>query len=524
MYRHRASRFRTLHPGLGPSRWQRLQQRSGIVLLLLAGLLTAAMLFFAPRYYMMDQLGTAQQAYMEAHWVDFEAVERHWKSLPILHSIQRGDEEDVRRFLGDQPLVVALLDRFEGRHLWIREGDRLVPPGDPAQAQQYLGWMTHAEMAQRFEWNPPREQDPDFGKVATVVLLSDRWLVIKRWRPGTPEVERELSIALGPRPALRMGLLRESDAMRSRDLKPQPWGAQPYLQADPQRLVALPQGSITKTNAFGEGWSLGGVAFDDDQAAFRRTLKSQRRLVTGAALFVGLAMLLGLWLRHRTRRKSELDADRMASMTHSLKTPLAILKFRCDSLRLGRLSPERADEELLKIGEEVDHLTTIIETGLRVIRGGGASGPHGLATPDWIREVVEDLRPGFEVEGRPLEIRLAGSPGRAPLPSLRSALLTLVENALTHGGGRVTLESWRTRRRLCIQVSDEGEGLEPHQVKALGKPFQRLRSKGKEGFLREGQGLGLSLLVQVAEQEGWGLSFTSAPGEGFSALLEVPAA
>lgn len=523
MPRHRTSRFRVLHPGFGTSRWQRLQQQSGIVLLVLAGLLTAGVLYFAPRYYLMDQIGSAQQAYMEAHWVDFEAVERHWKSLPILHSIQRGDEEDVRRFLGDQPLVVALLDRFEGRHLWVREGDHLVPPRDPAQIQQYLGWMTHAEMAQRFEWNPPREQDPDFGKVATVVLLSDRWLVIKRWRPGAPEVERELGIALGPRRALRMGLLRESDATRG-DLKPQPWGAEPNLQADPQRLIVLPLGSITKTNAFGEGWSLGGVAFDNDQASFRRTLKSQRRMVSGVALSVGLAMLLGLWLRHRTRRKAELDADRMASMTHSLKTPLAILKFRCDSLRLGRLSPERADEELLKIGEEVDHLTTIIETGLRVIRGGGASGPHGLATPAWIRDVVEDLRPGFEVEGRPLEIQLAEASGRAPLPSLRSALLTLVENALTHGRGRVTLESWRTRRRLCLKITDEGDGLELHQLKALGKPFQRLRSKGKEGFLREGQGLGLSLLVQVAEQEGWGLSFTSAPGEGLSALLEVPVA
>lgn len=523
MHRHRASRFRTLHPGLGPSRWQRLQQRSGIVLLLLAGLVTAALVYFAPRYYLQEQFSNASQAYADAHWTDFEAVERHWKSLPILQSVRRGDEPDVRRFLADQPLVVALLDRFEGRHLWVRTGDHLSPTSNPALAQQYLGWMTHAETAQRFEWNPPKEQDPDFGKVATLVLLSDRWLVIKRWRLGTPEVERELGISLSPRRALRVGLLRESDLSR-KDLKAEPWGAQPNLQADPQRLVAYPLSATTKSNAFGDGWLLAGIGFDDEQAAFRRTLKQQRRMISGVTLFGGFAMLLGLWLRHRTRRKAELDADRMASMTHSLKTPLAILKFRCDSLRLGRLSPERADEELLKIGEEVDHLTTIIETGLRVIRGGGASGPHGLATPDWIREVVEDLRPGFEVEGRPLEIRLAETPGRAPLPSLRSALLTLVENALTHGGGRVTLESWRTRRCLCIQVSDEGKGLEPHQVKALGKPFQRLRSKGKEGFLREGQGLGLSLLVQVAEQEGWGLSFTSAPGEGFSALLEVPAA
>ncbi len=523
MYRHRTSRYRALHPGMGPSRWQRLQQRSGIVLLVLAGLVTAAMLIAAPRLYRLDQLDKGRNAFMEAHWVDFEAVERHWKTLPILQSVRTGDEADVRRFLADQPLAVALLDRFDGRRLWTRQGDRLVEPRDPALAQRYLGWFSHAEMAQRFEWNPPRAQDPDFGKVATVVLLSDRWLVIKRWRPGSPEAELELGKALAPNRALRMGLVQEGDLERW-DLKLEPWGAEPNLQVDPERLSTLPLGSATKTNAFGDGWMLAGVGFDQQQAAFRKLLRRRYWLASGVSAMVGTAILLGLWLRHRSRRKAVLDADRLASMTHSLKTPLAILKFRCDSLRLGRLSADRADEELLKIGEEVDHLTTIIESGLRVIRGGGPSSPRDQATRAWFTEVADDLRPAFELEDRQLDLRLAEEAGHAPLPSLRAALLTLLENALGHGRGRVTLQTWRNRRRFCIQVSDEGEGLEPHQLKALGKPFQRLREQGKEGFQREGQGLGLSLLIQVAEQEGWGLTFSSAPGEGFVALLEVPAA
>jgi len=523
MYRHRTSRYRALHPGMGPSHWQRLQQRSGIVLLFLAGLATAAMLIAAPRLYLVDQVDKARQTFMDAHWGDFEAVERHWKNLPILQTVKHGDEADVRRFLADQPLVVALLDRFEGRRLWFRAGDRLVEPHDAALSQQYLGWFSHAEMAQRFEWNPPVTQDPDFGKVATVVLLSDRWLVIKRWKPGSPEVERELGISLAPNHALRMGLIRESDLERA-DLKPEPWGAQPHLQADPDRLTSLFLIANTRTNAFGDGWNLGGVAFDDQQTIFKQAIKRKYWAACAVSVLVGTAILLGLWLRHRSRKKAVLDADRLASMTHSLKTPLAILKFRCDSLRLGRLDPDRADVELLKIGEEVDHLTTIIESGLRVIRGGGPSGPRGQANRQWFQVVADDLRSGFELEGRELELRLTDEAGHAPLPSLHSAVLTLVENALGHGKGRVTLATWRNRRRLCIQVSDEGEGLEPHQLKALGKPFQRLREQGKEGFQREGQGLGLSLLIQVAEQEGWGLTFSSAPGEGFSALLEVPAA
>ena len=493
------------------------------MLLILAGLVTATLLALAPRFYVRGFVEDSQRHFMNDHWADFEAVERHWKSLPILQTVKTGTEPDVRRFLEDQPLVVALLDRFEGRRLWLREGERLVPPKDPALSQMYLGWLAHAEMAQRFEWNPSKALDPDYGRIATVVLLSDRWLVIKRWLPGSPVVERELSISLAPKPTLRMGLIRESDVERT-DLKLQDWGKAPHLQTDPARLSGYLLSMNTKTNAFGDGWNLGGIAFPDPENASLAIYHQKERLARGVSVVVGLAIALGMWLRYRTRRRAVLDADRLASMTHSLKTPLAILKFRCDSIRLGRLSPERADEELLKIGSEVDHLTTIIESGLRVIRGGGPSGPRGQATQAWFHEVAEDLRPGFELEERELALRLAAEAGHAPLPSLRAAILTLVENALGHGKGRVTLETWRNRRRFCIQVSDEGEGLEPHQLKALGKPFQRLREQGKEGFQREGQGLGLSLLIQVAEQEGWGLSFSSAPGEGFSALLEVPSA
>ena len=236
MHRHRTSRYRALHPGMGPSRWQRLQQQSGIALLVLAGLVTAGLLIWVPRYYRFDQFDKGRNAFQEAHWVDFEAVERHWKSLPILQTVKRGDEPDVRRFLADQPLVVALLDRFEGRRLWLREGDRLIEPKDLALAQQYLGWLAHAEMAQSFEWHPPKEQNPDVGKVATITLLSDRWLVIKRWRPGSAEVERELNIALAPNRSLRMGLVLEADLERDDLLAALEFGA---LAAGRRRVVPL---------------------------------------------------------------------------------------------------------------------------------------------------------------------------------------------------------------------------------------------------------------------------------------------
>jgi two-component system sensor histidine kinase QseC len=148
-------------------------------------------------------------------------------------------------------------------------------------------------------------------------------------------------------------------------------------------------------------------------------------------------------------------------------------------------------------------------------------GPQEEVTPEWIRGVARDLAPAFDAEDRHLVVACAELSGKAALPSLRAALVTLVENALFHGCGTVTLETVSLRRRFIIKVSDEGPGLPPVDLASIGRPFMRIREQGREGFRKEGLGLGLSLLTRMAEREGWGLTFASEPGYGLCATLEI---
>ncbi len=502
--------------------WRRwFHGKGGTLLLILAGVAMAWVLWQAPDYWVRGWYNEQIQKLSDAHFADLEALETGWKSLPLLAPFEQGNERSVQAFLERQPLVVAVFDRFEHRRLWLREDNRLLPaPEKTPTVQRYMDWISHAEAAQRFQWNPTRDLDPDFGRVASVVLLSDRWMVIKRWQPGSEKVELALHSMLPPGAAIRVGLYREGDDSRT-DLKLEDWGAAPHMQADPYRLVNSMNALNYKSTDFGEGWSIGCMLPKAEYEPLDEQLTRKLYLARGLSALVAVVVLLGFWLRYRTRQKALLDADRMASLTHSLKTPLAILKFRCDTLRLGRLGPDEADGELMKLGQEVDHLTLLIENGLRALRGDKTTGPMDLVDAAWIQEVVDDLRPGYEMDDRDLELRLGHEQGRAVHASLRSALLTLVENALLHGAGKVVVETFRHRDRLLIRVTDQGEGLNANQLAVLGKPFQRIRKAGKEGFLHEGQGLGLSLLSQVSEREGWGLSFDSAPGQGFVAELEI---
>lgn len=525
MARRQITKFRRLRPAAEDPPWRRhVQGKGGALLLILAGLVLASALFAAPYGWEFYRAALKADGFSSAHWNDIDGVERAWKSLPLLPAFERGDEREVQAFLQSQPLVVAVFDRFGQRRLWEREGNRLVPTtADAKQAQVYLNWLAHAEAAQRFDWSPPKDQDPDFGKVASIVLLSDRWIVVKRWRPGDPSVEQFLRLTLRPDADIRVGLITDAQAKNPKGLTYEDWGKDPHVQADPFRIIDYPPLAATyNTNAFGDGWQIGfisGTAAEVNEAKER--IFKEVWIARAIAFAVGLGAVLGFWLRNRARARAMLDADRLASMTHSLKTPLAILKFRCDTLRLGRLDQDLADAELMKLSSDVDQLTLMIENGLRAIRGDDRTGPTQTIDSGWIREVVEDLRSGYELEHRSLDLRLGPERGKASSSSLRSALLTLVENALLHGAGRVTVETAARGRRMSIRVLDEGAGVDAAELAALGKPYQRFREEGKEGFLHEGQGLGLSLLMQVAEREGWGLSFESAPGEGFAAQLEI---
>lgn len=522
MSTRRISRYRPLRskPSDG-SGLRRLQLRGGAVLLALGALVIAAMLYLAQNYWAAYQIDKINAELNNTYFGLLDQVERHWLALPHLAELKAGDEKAAKDFVESQPLVIALQDRWNDRSLWIRSGDHLEPadPGAP-ELQHLRNWITQAEMAQRFQWAPTDDQKPDPLKQPVIVLLGDRWIAVKQWRLGSPEVEKALRLALSPQASIRVGIKRKVGPVPPNR---EPWGAEPNLQVDPARLDE-PLFGISVTATTFEGWELWSIPFRAQALAYRDHVIKQRWLGRGFALLIGATLGLGLWLRRRAQARAVLDADRLASLTHSLKTPLAILKFRCDSLRLGRLGPDEADLELMKLGDEVDRLSLIIETGLAAIRGSGGTGPLTTVTPGWLSEVAEDLAPAFEAEGRTLSLDLCPEEGLADRPGLRSTLLTLLENALFHGAGRVILKSHRVRRRLQILIQDEGPGLEPHQLEALGKPFLRLRADGKEGFRREGQGLGLSLIFQMAMKEGWGLSLSSAPGQGLTATLEIPLA
>jgi CheY-like chemotaxis protein/two-component sensor histidine kinase len=123
-----------------------------------------------------------------------------------------------------------------------------------------------------------------------------------------------------------------------------------------------------------------------------------------------------------------------------------------------------------------------------------------------------------------IELRVRQTPRtRADPGELETALLNLAINAAhaMPGGGRLTIEAHgmhiQERSWVRIAVTDTGAGMDEATVAQAVEPF--FTTKGVNGT-----GLGLSMVQGFAEQSGGTLRIRSAPGQGTTIELRLPAA
>jgi signal transduction histidine kinase len=134
----------------------------------------------------------------------------------------------------------------------------------------------------------------------------------------------------------------------------------------------------------------------------------------------------------------------------------------------------------------------------------------------------------MRAEAQARGVELCCPPSAAPLTArldrgaLLDVLLNLIGNAVDAAAevsqGRAQVSAGRQGGEVCLEVSDNGPGLDEE---AAGRIFQGFySSKGAAGT-----GLGLMVCHKIAGEHGGRVEFASAPGQGatFRVLLPCPA-
>jgi signal transduction histidine kinase len=114
---------------------------------------------------------------------------------------------------------------------------------------------------------------------------------------------------------------------------------------------------------------------------------------------------------------------------------------------------------------------------------------------------------------------------RGDAAQLRRALRNLLENAIKYdaGGAFVAIRAAASSdgREVAIRVEDRGQGIDAADLPHVFEPFYRGQAAQERQI--HGFGLGLALVRRTVEDHGGRVTVESAPGQGTTFTLHLPA-
>lgn len=261
----------------------------------------------------------------------------------------------------------------------------------------------------------------------------------------------------------------------------------------------------------------------------------------GAVIF---SALLAYRTHHLERRRREAEqarkiaeetsrakSDFLAQMSHELRTPLnAIIGFSevIEKQILGPKAETQYRDYAKDIRESGIYLLSLVNDilDLSKIEAGHFSLQEDMVD---IQSVVQSCLRVVDPLARQRNVTmiyLGGTwpPMRADGRAIKQILVNLLNNAIkfTPAGGRVEVAAeHRPDGPLAISITDTGLGIPQDQQAQIFEPFHQVRLHPHSG--RDGTGLGLAIVRSLVSMHDGRIELTSAPGQGTSITILLPA-
>lgn len=244
----------------------------------------------------------------------------------------------------------------------------------------------------------------------------------------------------------------------------------------------------------------------------RRAGERERRARREAELARGVA-------EEASRAKS----DFLSALSHEMRTPLQAITGFTELLGTLDLADDRRRAALGHIAGASSHILSLVDDLLDIARIEAAALPLTLSdTPldELVGEVVDLLQPAADQHGITLDRTCSGLVVRADPRRLRQVLINLVANGVRYNrsGGWVRVTAEPAGACVAVRVADSGPGIPEEMLDRLFVPFDRLGAHDGPGT-----GLGMVLARGLAEAMDGSLTVRSAPGEGTTMEVRLPA-
>ncbi len=251
-------------------------------------------------------------------------------------------------------------------------------------------------------------------------------------------------------------------------------------------------------------------------------------LVAALVLLMAGSVFVAAVAAAREVRLAEMRSNFVASVSHDLKTPLALIQLFAETLELGRAkSAERAQEYYRVINSEARKLTRLIDNILDFSQIEAGLRRYSLEPVDLAaltRRVVGTQQHLFEQNQFSVAVHVHGEvPAVMADPrAVEQALDNLLSNAMKYCRDRkeITVEVGRADGHAYVRVADRGIGIPATQQSKIFQKFYRIEGDGGTG--PQGCGLGLAIVDHIMRGHSGSVGVESAPGQGSAFTLLFP--
>lgn len=203
----------------------------------------------------------------------------------------------------------------------------------------------------------------------------------------------------------------------------------------------------------------------------------------------------------------------LAGISHDLRTPLARMRLELEFLETD------ANQEMVEgLRNDLTEMEELIADALLLAKGLGGAEQREID----IMSLLEDIAAAHRGDQQRITLDGAHDCVRTVnVPALKRVVGNLVENAMIYGeGSPVELACARSPAGILISVGDRGPGIPAGQQQRVFEPFFRLEASRNKAT--GGSGLGLAVVRQLCNANGWEVQISSPPGGGTRIGILLP--
>lgn len=220
------------------------------------------------------------------------------------------------------------------------------------------------------------------------------------------------------------------------------------------------------------------------------------------------------YMAEALRREDALRKHLTSNIAHELRTPLTIIKGNLEAMDDGVITDSQA--VIADIRSEIERIVSLIEGIEDITQAEASFFKKGFPEEINLKEFVESVTSGIKemIREKGLFLRTEGPP--LEVKSYPDKLHIILKNFLSNaykfcekGGITVTWGQWKSEdaESFYISVSDTGIGIAKEKTSLIFDRF--VKSKQSTG-----QGLGLSIVKELADVMGGEIEVESQEGKG----------